>query len=105
MTRPIAVQIDGQWLAAPVKAEPAVVVETRTVTVIDPRCIAPSDDVHEVTQLLARIVRVAQGLSRDDQFRVRELVTAASATLSATTRIDPKDQAAFQSALRQAARG
>jgi hypothetical protein len=80
--------------------------EIRTVTVIerDPRAVIPTDDVAEVTHLLARIVRIAQGLSRDDQFRVRELVTTASATLSATTRIDPKDQAAFQSALRDAAK-
>lgn len=60
------------------------------------------DAVTEVADLLARVVRLAQTLHETDQRRVRELVHAASSTLSATTVLPPRDQQLFQRALRDA---
>ena len=62
------------------------------------------DDVAEIVTMLARIVKLAQALTVNDQRRVREFVEATRSTLAATTRLPGDDQRAFETALRWAAR-
>lgn len=69
--------------------------------VIDPPSIG---GVEEIVALLARIVKVAQGLNESDARRAREFTEAARSALYATTRLDAADQRTFQNALRNAAR-
>ncbi|MCK1639102.1 hypothetical protein IVA95_16195 [Bradyrhizobium sp. 157] len=61
------------------------------------------DPVAEAASLLARVARLAHGLSEPDQRRVRELVHATASMLAATTVLDRGDQRLFERALREEA--
>lgn len=112
--RVLGVLVDGELFNAQgLRVSEPRVEPSRAVTPVPPlevsqpenrNLIPQTNDVLEAATLLARVIRVAHGLGRDDQFRVRELVSAAHSTLSATTRIDPRDQRLFEAALRNAAR-
>ncbi|UGA45661.1 hypothetical protein HU230_0006375 [Bradyrhizobium quebecense] len=81
--------------------------ETRAVTTMSASPVvnpASMGGVEEIVSMLARIVKMAQGLSADDKRRVREFVEAARSTLFATTRLDATDQRVFEMALCSVAR-
>ena len=79
-------------------------IESRALATRHGQEIEPMDDVGEIVAMLARIVKVAQTMSADDQRRVRDFVEATRSTLAATTRLPGDDQRAFEMALRNAAR-
>ena len=65
-----------------------------------PPRVVSSDPVDEIVSLLATATRLAQGLSRENQSRVREIYRAAQAVLAASTVLPRDDQDKFQAALR-----
>jgi hypothetical protein len=73
--------------------------ERRDQRVIDAH---PMDEIDEITMLLARATKLAQGLSDDDRRRVRELFAASLSLLHATTRLETSDQRRFEQAMRNA---
>lgn len=61
------------------------------------------DPLDEIASMLARTVRLARDLDEGDARRVRNLVQACSAALTATTYLPRDDQRRFERALREQA--
>ena len=60
----------------------------------------PMSDVDRIIVHLAEVIRLAQGLSPTDARRVRDLMHAAQAALTASTFLPEADQARFERALK-----
>lgn len=78
------------------QSEPERAVVTKAAPTID------SDPIEEIAALLAKLTRIVQTLDADDARRARELVSAASSLLAASTRLPDRDQRLFEQALRTA---
>ena len=81
----VGIVVDGKWTS---------IDDGRPV--IDPSL----SDIDQIIRHFAQVVRLAQGLSDEDQRRVRDFARATLATLEATTMLPKSDQARFQRSLR-----
>jgi hypothetical protein len=87
----VAMVVDGKWVPVGDDGRP----------VVNPKPNAtPTSDIDQIVKHFAQVVQLAQGLSDEDQRRVRDFARAALATLEATTSLPKSDQRKFERALR-----
>lgn len=89
----IATVVDGVWVPVGDDGRPFVNPKANSH-------VTQTSDVELIVKHLAQVVRLAQGLSDEDQRRVRDFVNATQSTLFATTYLAKSDQKIFERALR-----
>jgi len=89
----VAVVIDGKWVPLDDDGQPLVRQK------VDAQVIDALNDFDQIVACLGQVVRRAQGLSDEDQRRVRDFVRATLAALEATTSLPKNDQRMFERSL------
>jgi len=80
--------------------------ESRAAPAPEPprRNVQPIDAIDEFNSLLARAIKLAQGMNATDKSRASEVMEAARGALTMVTRLSSSEQRRFEAAMRAAAR-
>lgn len=89
MSNVVAIRVDGVWLS------PASQQQDKH-DVVD----ASKDEITQIVEHLASVIRLAHGLGEADRRRVREFIHATSGALTAATYLAAGDQSLFEQALK-----